>query len=92
MVIPYTAQDKYLEICTFLSYTNKMAPKESEKLNSDLRVWVDAKYGGSAELARMLGVSRQLVSDWLAGRTTPTLDSGLKIQAFLKKQRRRSRT
>jgi len=67
-----------------------MAPKESEKLISDLRVWADAKYGRRAELARMLGVSRQLVSDWLAGRTTPTLDSGLKLQAFLKKQSRKS--
>ncbi len=25
---------------------------------------------------------------WIAGRTTPTLDAGLQIQAFLKKQRR----
>jgi predicted transcriptional regulator len=32
----------------------------------------------------MLGVSRQLVSDWFAGRKTATLDSGLKIQTFLK--------
>jgi hypothetical protein len=39
-----------------------------------------------AELARMIGVSRQLVSDWFAGRTTACLDSKLKIQAFLKKQ------
>jgi transcriptional regulator with XRE-family HTH domain len=65
-----------------------MAPKESEKLIADLKVWVDAEYGRRAELARMLGVSRQLVSDWLAGRKMPTLDSGLKIQTFLKKQRR----
>ena len=66
-----------------------MAPEESEKLMADLKAWADAEYGRRAELARMLGVSRQLVSDWLAGRKTPTLDSGLKIQAFLKKQRKR---
>jgi hypothetical protein len=35
----------------------------------------------------MLGVSRQLVSDWFAGQKTPSWDSGLKIRAFLKKQR-----
>jgi transcriptional regulator with XRE-family HTH domain len=54
----------------------------------ELKAWADAGYGRHAELARMLGVSRQLVSDWFAGRNKPTLDSGLKIQAFLKKQRR----
>jgi hypothetical protein len=36
----------------------------------------------------MLGLSPQLVSDWFAGRKTPTLDVGLQLQAFLKKQRR----
>jgi predicted transcriptional regulator len=61
---------------------------ESEKLVSELREWCDEKYGRRAELARMLGVSRQLVSDWFAGRTTPTLDAGLQLQEFLKKQRR----
>jgi hypothetical protein len=66
-----------------------MAPEESEKLMADLKAWADAEYGRRAELARMLGVSRQLVSDWLAGRKMPTLDSGLKIQTFLKKQRKR---
>jgi hypothetical protein len=34
-----------------------------------------------------LAQNRQLVSDWFAGQKTPTWDSGLKIQAFLKKQR-----
>jgi predicted transcriptional regulator len=61
---------------------------ESEKLVGELREWCDEKYGRRAELARMLGVSRQLVSDWFAGRTTPTLDAGLQLQEFLKKQRR----
>jgi hypothetical protein len=36
----------------------------------------------------MLGKSRQLVGEWLAGRATPTFDDGMKLQAFLKKQRR----
>jgi DNA-binding XRE family transcriptional regulator len=37
----------------------------------------------------MLGVSRQTVSDWFAGRSVPTLSTGLKIQAFLQRERRR---
>lgn len=65
-----------------------MAPKESELLLAELKAWADAEYGRRAELARMLGVSRQLVSEWFAGRATPTWDDGLKLQDFLKKQRR----
>ena len=42
-------------------------------------------YGTRAELARMLGVSLQLISDWFAGREKPTLDSGLKIQVQFEK-------
>ena len=34
-------------------------------------------------------VSRQTVSDWFAGRTVATLSTGLKIQAFLQRERRR---
>ncbi|MBV8967850.1 MAG: helix-turn-helix transcriptional regulator [Verrucomicrobia bacterium] len=65
-----------------------MPTRESEVLISELKNWCDQKYGRRAELARMLGVSRQLITDWFAGRALPTLEIGLKIQAFLKKQRR----
>jgi transcriptional regulator with XRE-family HTH domain len=65
-----------------------MLRKESGKLIADLKAWADAEYGRRAELARMLGVSRQFVSDWFAGRRRPSLEHGLQIQAFLKKQRK----
>jgi len=65
-----------------------MAPKESTRLITELKDWADEKFGRRSELARMLGLSPQLVSDWFAGRKTPTLDVGLQLQAFLKKQRR----
>jgi hypothetical protein len=65
-----------------------MPPKESEILIAELKAWADAKYGRRSAIARMLGLSPQLVSDWLAGRKTPTLDTGFQLQAFLKKQRR----
>jgi hypothetical protein len=68
-----------------------MAPRESEKLIAKLKVWADKKYGRRSELARILGVSPQLITEWLAGRATPTLDDGLKLQAFLKKQRKSRR-
>ena len=68
-----------------------VSPKESEKLVEALRAWCGAPgehYGRRAEVARALGVSRGLVGDWLAGRAAPGLDKGLKLQAFLRKQRR----
>jgi Helix-turn-helix len=68
-----------------------MAPKESTRLITELKDWADKKFGRRAELARMLDLSPQLVSDWFAGRKTPTLDVGLQLQEFLKKQRRSSR-
>ena len=65
-----------------------MASKESTRLITELKDWADEKFGRRSELARMLDLSPQLVSDWFAGRKTPTLDVGLQLQAFLKKQRR----
>jgi predicted transcriptional regulator len=62
--------------------------KESEKLLTELKAWANAEYGRRAELARMLGVSRQLVSEWFAGRATPTWDNGMRIEELLRKQRR----
>jgi transcriptional regulator with XRE-family HTH domain len=59
---------------------------EVESLMAELRAWCKAKHGRNAQIAEMLGVSRQLVSDWLKGNATPTLSAGFKLQAFLKKQ------
>jgi len=42
---------------------------------------------GQAEIARILGVSRQLVTDWFRAKATPTWNTGLKIQVFLKTQK-----
>jgi hypothetical protein len=65
-----------------------MPSEEFEILIADLRAWADVEYGRRSKLARILGVSRQRVTDWLAGRKAPTLEQGLRLQAFLKKQRR----
>jgi transcriptional regulator with XRE-family HTH domain len=62
----------------------EMASEETVKLIADLKAWADQQYGRRAELARTLGVSRQVVSDWLGGRSVPTLEKGLKLMAFLK--------
>jgi DNA-binding XRE family transcriptional regulator len=66
-----------------------MSEEETKKLLAELKAWVDAEYGRRAEIARELDVSRQRVTDWLSNRYAPTLEQGLRLQAFLKKQNRR---
>jgi transcriptional regulator with XRE-family HTH domain len=63
-----------------------MAAQELERLISELTSWCKVKRGRQRELAAMLGVSEQLVSNWLARRKTPTLQRGLQIQQFLKRR------
>jgi transcriptional regulator with XRE-family HTH domain len=45
---------------------------------------LNAKGFSQAQLARMLGVNRQSLWDWFHGRSTPTLEAGLRIQKLLK--------
>jgi DNA-binding transcriptional regulator YiaG len=66
-----------------------MSQEETEKLIAELKAWADAEYGRRAEIARWLDVPRQRVTNWIAGRESPTLEQGLQLLAFLKKQRRR---
>jgi len=64
---------------------------ESEKLISDLKAWVGKRgehYGRRAEVARSVGVSRGLVGDWLTGKSKPGFDLGLKLRAFLAREKR----
>jgi transcriptional regulator with XRE-family HTH domain len=61
-----------------------MEDPEVVDLMNALRAWCKAKHGRNAEISDMLGVSRQLVTDWLKGRAVPTLSNGLKLKAFLK--------
>lgn len=66
-----------------------MSDPEIENLINQLRDWCKEEYGRNSEVARTLGVSRQLISDWFAGRTVPSWAAGRQIEKFLKKQRRR---
>jgi DNA-binding transcriptional regulator YdaS (Cro superfamily) len=62
-----------------------METQDHHSILHELSTWCAAKYGRKSKLARMLCVSPQLVNDWFAGKSTPTWDTGLKIQAFLAK-------
>jgi transcriptional regulator with XRE-family HTH domain len=68
-----------------------MASKSASDLIAELKTWCEAERGRSSRLAEHLGVTRQVISNWLAGRRTPSLDEGLKIQEFLREQHRRRR-
>jgi Helix-turn-helix len=70
---------------------SRMPPTEAEKLMAEVKAWADQKRGRRSELARTFGVSPQLVTNWLAGRKMPTLDDGLKLQAFLRRERKSRR-
>jgi DNA-binding transcriptional regulator YiaG len=64
------------------------ARPEVKLLKHPLRAWCEQEHGRRVQIAKQLGTSRQRISDWLAGRKSPTLEQGLLLQAFLKKQRR----
>ena len=66
-----------------------MLRDEVDDLIFELRAWAEqAEHGAQTELAGFLGVPKQRVNHWIAGRTIPNLRDGLKLQACLKKQRR----
>jgi transcriptional regulator with XRE-family HTH domain len=67
-----------------------MSHPEIEKLISKLQTWCQEKRGRNTEIAKMLGVSRQLVSDWFSRKTDPLADKLFVIRDFLRKQRRQS--
>jgi DNA-binding transcriptional regulator YdaS (Cro superfamily) len=60
-----------------------MSPSELEHVIARIKTWCDQKYGRRAELARTLGVSRQLVSAWLAGRRELSLKEYLAIDKII---------
>jgi hypothetical protein len=56
-----------------------------QNIINELKAWCAEKYGRNSKVARMLGVSPQLVHDWFSEKTIPTWPTGMKIQAFLGK-------
>ena len=61
-------------------------PLTRELLNR-LRTYVEAKRGRGREIAAQLGMEPSSVSDWLNGRTVPSLENGLRIQRILARRR-----
>jgi uncharacterized protein YjcR len=64
---------------------------EIENLINDLNTWCKAKHGRNVEIAKMLGVSPQLVTDWFSRKTIPTTEHFLQLRDFLRKEKRKGR-
>jgi hypothetical protein len=68
-----------------------MENPEIQKKIDELKEWIGPEYGRQSELAAALDVPRQRVNDWVHGKRFPNLEQWLKIQEFLKKQKRRKK-
>jgi DNA-binding transcriptional regulator YiaG len=62
-------------------------PSATDTLLEELKRWCDAQRGRRARLPREISVPPQLVTEWFAGRKTPTWEQGLRIQSFLAQHR-----
>jgi DNA-binding XRE family transcriptional regulator len=66
------------------AYNGGMAPK-TDALLTRLKEWSETRGIHRAELGRMLGVSRQAITDWYAKRRTPTSEQVLTIIEVMKR-------
>jgi predicted transcriptional regulator len=64
-------------------------PDEVDALMDELLAWCKAERGRQKELARELGVTEQVMSNWLSKRKTPSLKYWLQLQVYVKRIRRR---
>ena len=54
---------------------------------ADLRAWCAVERGRPARVAQIVGVNPSTVSRWITDTRSPNLDEGLKIMAFLRRER-----
>jgi hypothetical protein len=61
--------------------------KTSQELLDDLEAWCNQRYGRKTKVAKLLGVSPQVMNDWFVKdvdkRSKPSWVTGRKIEAFL---------
>jgi len=67
-----------------------MPPDEVEKILTEMEAWCSKKYGRQTELAEALGVSKQLVANWIARRRALTLKNYFAIRDFLNREKKKS--
>lgn len=71
-------------------YSLSVPPKEYEKVIMELIEWCADGRGRQVQIAEHLGVTRKAVNSWVKGTRRPRIEQFFAVQAFLKKQRRRS--
>jgi DNA-binding transcriptional regulator YiaG len=64
-----------------------MPPEALDRLMAELKAWFKEHHGEQKKLATSLGISEQLLSNWLARRKDPGLKNYLALQSFAKKHR-----
>jgi transcriptional regulator with XRE-family HTH domain len=64
-------------------------PPRTQKLLDELRAYCDKQRGRRTEIAKLIGIKRQSITDWFSGRQQPTAEQILEVQEFLAKQRKR---
>jgi hypothetical protein len=67
-------------------------PPKTQKLLDDLKNWCDQSYGRRSEVAKVIGLGPQAISDWFGGRRQPTAEQILVVQEFLAKQKSRRKS
>jgi hypothetical protein len=74
------------EYCTVVT-TENTDPLVQELIDH-LRVYCKAERGRGRKIAAELRVEPSSVSDWISGRTEPTLANGLRLMKILARKRR----
>lgn len=61
-----------------------MAPERIERLLTEVQEWCEAHNVSQTELARLLGVNPQHVTEWKKGRSHPSGENALAMLELLK--------
>ena len=67
-------------------------PPKTQKLLNNLKDWCNQSYGRRSEIAKVVGLGPQAITDWFGGRRQPTAEQILVVQEFLAKQGKRRKT
>jgi hypothetical protein len=84
-------QELFLIILLLYGKVAPMPPK-TQKLLDDLKEWCDQSYGRRSEVAKVVGLGPQAITDWFGGRRQPTAEQILVVQEFLAKQKSRRKS